>query len=413
MLNFRERKPRPLFFLRGSLFFLAGLIGESTAVASCHFIEQSNGKLADHLGQLKLSLTQFEQSMLSMEQACQREQSVFAAKSAAAATAESCVALKESAAMNQRLSTSSRTCATQIQQVHRNIDILNQLHLGPFASDMDSIKDRYKGAESYLPHCANAFREGNSMRDQTHATLQRSYAAVAKGKKDEAHFTALSAQTGQFAQTSQAAVNRCVGEVQPLVAGAAGPTGGMNVPPVPGGQHPQDESTVTGKIGNETLASLVGNGSAGSASPGAVSAAAISAGGVQTSSAVQGQVGSVSTGGGQVAVGAGNGAGAPGASSAVGGSGTAGASGASSDDREAISVFRKSFAVQMDGRNLLDEPMPVDGDKNFILEMARGSPEQRSPASVGAGDQPGEQVSIFKRVSRKIHQRAAMIAGGH
>lgn len=402
------------YFYRSPFLAVLLLASEGSAIANCNFVKQDNSRLGDKLGQLQLSLAQLERSMLVMEQTCQREQSKFATKSGAASTAESCVALKESAAMNQSLSASSKNCALQIQNVHRNIDLLNQAHLGPFNGSMGSITESQKSVQQFLPNCAGEFQSTDSMRTQTQGTLVKSIAAVARGKIHEAQFATLAATTGQFAQTSQAAVNRCVSEGDPLVAGNLNSQAGGVAANSPGRRDGQGESTITGTIDDEKLKSsyaqqgvpkIVAHDSASMAAAGA---------NVDPNSPA-------SLSGAQSTTGASRDPASASASSPGNGIGTG-----TIAERDATSNYRSAFPVHMGGKSLLDETLPEGGDKNFILALTgRDKSAQAGGKQDGAGvsaadpalsaesiasgtgaRSDGEQVSLFQRVSQKINQRA-------
>lgn len=238
------------------------LLALASPARACELIQDDNNRLAKKHNALAGALQQLEANLVLLETTCQNEQKLISAKGAQAATAESCVALKENAAMNRDLTSSSRKCSTQIALVEKQVHAFTEQHMAPFEEGMRGVMEVDKMARQALPHCGAQFRKATQIHEAAEATLVRSRAALAKSRDDISRFTKLGDTTSLFATKTQAAVDRC-GLAEPansLLSSVKGgrqdiAAGGASAGERVSGRHENGKSDITGDLRRAHLAS--------------------------------------------------------------------------------------------------------------------------------------------------------------
>ena len=238
------------------------LLALASPARACELIQDDNNRLAKKHNALAGALKQLEANLVLLETTCQNEQKLISSKGAKAATAESCVALKENAAMNRDLTSSSRKCSTQIALVEKQVHAFTEQHMAPFEEGMRGVMEVDKMARQALRHCGAQFRKATQIHEAAEATLVRSRAALAKSRDDISRFTKLGDTTSLFATKTQAAEDRC-GLAEPantMLASLKGgrqdaAAGGGSAGEQIGGRHENGESDITGDLRRAHLAS--------------------------------------------------------------------------------------------------------------------------------------------------------------
>jgi len=264
--------------LRLSLLLLLALCplkGE----ADCLHVAEGNQFLAGMLKRRQVSVANFEGELAKMEQACQREQAQISRDGARAATAESCVALEESAFMNRLLTRSSENCATQIDRIKEATEILTSSFVEPFEAEMAEVAAMHQDPEvqRFLPECQQQFQASAVIHGHSTELLDRAKAAIARSQTDILQFTALGNTTRGHAESSEAAVIRCGGHVRPFTAIPLESGKGLPVGAAPRGKSLNPQSTVTGEIGGRKLTGAGSTESVASLRPGEAGASGASA----------------------------------------------------------------------------------------------------------------------------------------
>lgn len=232
------------------------------ARAECEFIAKDNSRLDALLAGQKADLTAFEKQLADTEAACQNEQKGLSLQGATAATAESCVALRENAVIQWKLTGSSEKCSASITKLKKAITAFKDERSEPFRDDMEKLMELHGAYGSELPECSGELAHAAGVKAESEAVLARSFAAIKTAKADIQDFEKLGGTTRGFAQKSDAAVLRCEGKAPLLATPEPLPA----LPSfVPRGTSPNDESTITGEIGKEKLGQP--GGSAGHSRP--------------------------------------------------------------------------------------------------------------------------------------------------
>lgn len=226
--------------------YSAALGGQAFA-GTCTPIQKDIRRLDKKLSSLMLQLSQYESNIVATENHCQRAEVSIAQNGASSSTAESCVAFKETAELNSRLTKKSEACSAKIDTLRKNTENFSSTVVSPFQTSMHSISKMHLGMKAALPECADFFAQSREMHEQSINTVNKARALIEKAQKDIQHFTELGNKTRSFSKQSQAASDQC-GTSGSIVTNAmvAPPQPPSNTVKVLKGHSSRPGSTITG-----------------------------------------------------------------------------------------------------------------------------------------------------------------------
>jgi|GEM_PF-4532453 len=243
-------------------FYAALVVAFLPRAVGCEFIQEDNKRLLQEIKTQESALLKFEATILQVETTCQNDQRAFALNAAKSAEAESCVALKENSAMTGTLSQKSTTCASQVHKANVFMQTFIQDEIAPMEEGLASVVELDKGLTSLQQLCGKQLRDTNSLRKKAEAVLQRSVAATSKATLDLGRFEDLAEEMKIASEKTALAHRNCdsnrgAGAENLVVSikNGIGSGSAAGLPPVSAGKSANGESTVTGRILKDQLAS--------------------------------------------------------------------------------------------------------------------------------------------------------------
>ena len=218
----------------------------SLPALACEQIRSANQGLQSQLNLERKIQARFEEQMEMDSTKCQTLASKASALAAKVASAESCVALRENAAMNRQLNGISENCATNFLQFQQTLEGVKETFYSPFHSSIDLMVQEDQGDNYIQRICPSEISETADVLNDANSFQNRANRDIAQAKTNFEKFSALAAQTKQFENVTQAGYDRCAAD-QEQVATGLDPTGGRQPAAVtPKGHSQNGESSITG-----------------------------------------------------------------------------------------------------------------------------------------------------------------------
>lgn len=233
--------------MRHSTPFLTFFLLLSPAALACNEINGANNSLQSRLQLQEQIQDRLDDQLKADEGKCLALQSKISSHTAKIAGAQSCIALRESAAFNRELKEQSHDCAEKAEGMRFAMQFTRDSEFTPFRTSIDLIVQQDQGDSFLKRHCGGQLQDTASVLERTGELMARSAKGIAKAVSDTETYARLEAQVAEFEQITQGGYDRCVakGEIltpQPKAAGAPAPA----AVPVPQGQNPKPASDITG-----------------------------------------------------------------------------------------------------------------------------------------------------------------------
>jgi len=223
---------------------------------ACESIQEANDQTKKKLSGQQDLLQQLQTNVSSLELSCNQKETLISQRGANSATAASCVALRENAAMTKALTQTSQACSANIDTIRSQLDQLTTSYIAPEEEELGSTVSLDGKLKTLQKFCGKEMAQTRELSNSATDLLSASRAAVTKATEAVQNFTAMGAKTQQFSQTSQAEQERCniasSGDSQNQNRVAAHGQG-VSQAKIPGGHSAQNESTVTGRLNDQGL----------------------------------------------------------------------------------------------------------------------------------------------------------------
>jgi len=225
---------------------------------ACQELRAESAAISHSISEQANALQRLRAGISAMETSCRERQATIARKGAQNAKAESCVALRESAAMNRDLTQTSEACVTKVEAIRQQVDHLRVRYVAPAAEGLAFSAHLDRQLPSLQRYCRAEVGKTRELLERAQELHQATVASVTRATESIASYTTLGNQTRQFQETSQAAAGRCRSDTDaaPLQAAARERRGSGAPAAAPrSGKSPHSASMITGELKNETLPS--------------------------------------------------------------------------------------------------------------------------------------------------------------